>query len=104
MTFLLDALKTFQLEGWRDLELATLKDVANCYRKLGSEKEKLARVCAQVACFKTAAAASGDKEHHSGEEEEEEEQEEEKERKEYFNEMMEVLKNVGKSTHILVYK
>eukprot|EP00094_Tigriopus_californicus_P010596 TCALIF_10222-PA protein Name:"Similar to TRAPPC10 Trafficking protein particle complex subunit 10 (Homo sapiens)" AED:0.34 eAED:0.37 QI:23/0/0/0.54/1/0.90/11/0/941 len=50
-TFLLDALKTFQGEGWDPLEWQTLTEVAHCYRKL-DEKEKLVRTCAQIAAFK----------------------------------------------------
>ena len=32
VTFLLDALKSYQAEGWRLLELQTLRDIAKCYR------------------------------------------------------------------------
>ncbi len=39
-TFLLDALKTFQSEGWTRLELRTLEQLAHCHRVTG-EKEKL---------------------------------------------------------------
>ena len=83
MTFLLDALKTFQLEGWTDLERSTLKDIADCYRKLPGEKEKLVRVCAQIACFKN---------------------EDLEERKSYFEEMMQTLQDhvgeLGFSKHL----
>ena len=46
----MDALKTFQSEGWTELELATLTKVAACHRQLG-EKEKLARTLVQVAAL-----------------------------------------------------
>lgn len=50
MTFLLDALKTFQAEGWTDLERQTLLDIVNCYKKL-EEKEKVVRTLVQIASF-----------------------------------------------------
>ena len=36
VTFLLDALKSYQAEGWRLLELQTLRDIAKCYRDVYS--------------------------------------------------------------------
>ena len=36
VTFLLDALKSYQAEGWRLLELQTLRDIAKCYREVYS--------------------------------------------------------------------
>ena len=47
-SFLADALKTFQGEGWGELAARTMLDLATCYRELG-EREKLVRICAQVA-------------------------------------------------------
>ena len=48
MTFLQDALKTFEAEGWTELQLRTLRDLSDCYRKLG-EREKLGRALVQMA-------------------------------------------------------
>ena len=48
MTFLQDALKTFEAEGWTELQLKTLRDLSDCYRKLG-EQEKLGRALVQMA-------------------------------------------------------
>lgn len=49
--FLVDALKTFENEGWSLLKIQTLTDTAKCYEKL-SDFEKLVRTCAQMACAK----------------------------------------------------
>ena len=48
-TFLVDALKTFENEGWSLLKVQTLTDTAKCYEKL-NDWEKLLRTCAQIAC------------------------------------------------------
>lgn len=48
VTFLQDALKTFEAEGWTELQLKTLRDLSDCYRKLG-EHEKLGRALVQMA-------------------------------------------------------
>ena len=50
-TFLADALKTFENEGWSLLKIQTLTDSAKCYEKL-NDVEKLVRTCAQIACAK----------------------------------------------------
>jgi len=49
--FLVDALKTFENEGWSLLKIQTLTDTAKCYEKL-NDNEKLVRTCAQMACAK----------------------------------------------------
>ena len=49
VTFLVDALKTFEAEGWSLLTAQTLMDTAKCYEALG-ESEKLVRTCAQISC------------------------------------------------------
>ncbi len=61
MTFFLDALKTFQAEGWSLLELQTLRDLSGCYRLLG-EREKLVRVLVQIACFRADEADADERE------------------------------------------
>ena len=48
-TFLVDALKTFENEGWSLLKVQTLTDTAKCYENL-NDWEKLLRTCAQIAC------------------------------------------------------
>ena len=45
----MDALKTFEGEGWSLLKIQTLTDNAQCYEKL-ADWEKLLRTCAQIAC------------------------------------------------------
>lgn len=52
VTFLLDALKTFQSEGWTSLEIQTLKDISHCYRLLG-EEDKLIRNSVKLLTFDT---------------------------------------------------
>ena len=47
----MDALKTFENEGWSLLKIQTLRDTAKCYEKL-NDYEKLVRTCAQMACAK----------------------------------------------------
>ena len=47
----MDALKTFENEGWSLLRIQTLRDTAQCYEKL-KDKQKLVRTCAQIACAK----------------------------------------------------
>ena len=48
-SFLVDALKTFENEGWSLLKIQTLTDTAKCYEKL-NDTEKLVRTCAQLSC------------------------------------------------------
>ena len=48
---MVDALKTFENEGWSLLKIQTLTDTAKCYEKL-NDNEKLVRTCAQMACAK----------------------------------------------------
>ena len=47
----MDALKTFENEGWSLLKIQTLTDTAKCYEKL-NDIEKVVRTCAQMACAK----------------------------------------------------
>lgn len=54
--FLVDALKTFENEGWSLLKIQTLTDTAKCYEKL-NDYEKLVRTCAQMACAKELVSA-----------------------------------------------
>ena len=49
VTFLVDALKTFELDGWNRLRVKTLMKAANCYELLG-DHEKQVRTAAQVVC------------------------------------------------------
>ena len=49
VTFLADALKTFELDGWNRLRVLTLMKAANCYELL-SDHEKLVRTAAQIMC------------------------------------------------------
>lgn len=46
---MVDALKTFENEGWSLLKVQTLTDTAKCYENL-NDWEKLLRTCAQIAC------------------------------------------------------
>ena len=55
-SFLVEALKSFQQEGWHLLSLRTMLDLAGCYQKMEDE-ERLARICVQVA---SSQAASGE--------------------------------------------
>ena len=48
-SFLVDALKTFDSEGWSALKIQALLDTAKCYEPL-QETERLTRTCAQIAC------------------------------------------------------
>ena len=48
MSFLVDALKTFQQEGWDLLHIQSLTDLAHCYEQL-EDDEKLMRICAVLA-------------------------------------------------------
>ena len=45
--FLLDGLKTFQVEGWGRLAVQSLLDLGRCYTHLGDE-EKYLRTCLQI--------------------------------------------------------
>ena len=49
MTFLVDALKTFELDGWNRLRMLTLMKAAKCYELLG-DHDKLVRTAAQIMC------------------------------------------------------
>jgi hypothetical protein len=49
LTFLVDGLKTFEVESWSLLEVQTLIETAKCYQQL-NDHERLARTCAQLAC------------------------------------------------------
>ena len=49
LTFLVDGLKTFEMENWCLLKIQTLIETAKCYEQL-EDLERLARTCAQLAC------------------------------------------------------
>jgi len=52
VTFLQDALKTFQVEGWRELELAATRQLIQCYRSAGAgEEERLVRMLVRSAAL-----------------------------------------------------
>lgn len=76
---MLDALKTFQAEGWRLLELQTLKELAHCYRLL-AEKEKLVRVLLQIASFR---------------------EEDSTQRHEMFDQAMKIASDLGESVRVM---
>jgi hypothetical protein len=70
------------------LELQTLKEIAQCYRLL-DEKEKLARVAAQIASFEE-------------EKEEDEDGDHEEERTKHFKEMLHLAEEMGEKKEIEV--
>jgi len=63
-TFLVEALKTFQMERWDKLSLQTMLDLTKCYKTMG-DKEKYVRMCTQIASNKV--ASSSDREYYFGE-------------------------------------
>ena len=54
--FLAEALKSFQAEGWEELSLVSLLELAGCHAATG-EVERLVRVCSQVAGSQAASPA-----------------------------------------------
>ena len=54
-TFLVEALKTFQQEKWSLLSLQTMLDLVTCYTAM-ADRERLARMCAQIASCDAATA------------------------------------------------
>ena len=49
LNFLVDGLKTFEMESWSLLKVQTLIETARCYEQL-QDSERLARTAAQLAC------------------------------------------------------
>ena len=49
VTFLADALKTFQNDGWEVLKVKTLMKAADCYEAL-ADHERVVRTSSQIMC------------------------------------------------------
>lgn len=77
----MDALKTFDGDGWCLLKIHTLVDTAICYDTMG-DAEKFLRTCAQIACARQLLSQD--------------------DKIAYFVKMMETSKKLGKITRVFV--